>query len=42
VLRGPEKDAAPPRRKKALLPAGDHPFAAPHYWAAFVLIGDPF
>jgi CHAT domain-containing protein len=28
--------------KPAKLPAGERPFAAPYYWAAFVLIGDPF
>jgi CHAT domain-containing protein len=28
--------------KPATLPAGDKPFAHPAYWAAFVLVGDPF
>jgi CHAT domain-containing protein/tetratricopeptide (TPR) repeat protein len=23
------------------LPAGDHPYASPYYWAAFILVGDP-
>jgi CHAT domain-containing protein len=37
-------DAALPEAKEAnpsMLPAGDRPFAAPAYWAAFVLLGDP-
>ena len=38
--RGSIKAALPTRRPDA--PRGeDHPFAAPYYWAAFVLIGDP-
>jgi CHAT domain-containing protein len=28
--------------KKGKLPPGGRPFAHPYYWAAFVLIGDPF
>jgi CHAT domain-containing protein len=35
--RGPErpiKRAAPP-------PGGEHPYASPRFWAAFILIGDP-
>ena len=28
-------DASPP------IPAQEHPFEAPYYWAAFILIGDP-
>ena len=29
------------RAKPAATPAGVHPYAHPHYWAGFVLIGDP-
>jgi CHAT domain-containing protein len=42
-LRGTVDPELPPARevKPAKLPAGDRPFAAPAYWAAFVLLGDP-
>jgi CHAT domain-containing protein len=43
VLRGTEEEAPPLVKKTATkLPQGDQPFADPYYWAAFVLIGDPF
>jgi len=42
VLRGMVEPPLPEVKAKAApLPAGDRPFAAPFYWAAFVLIGDP-
>jgi CHAT domain-containing protein len=41
VLRGTEGDARPVVKGMAgPLPAGDRPFAAPYYWASFVLVGD--
>jgi tetratricopeptide (TPR) repeat protein len=30
-----------PKGKGAKVPAGDHPYEHPYYWASFVLIGDP-
>jgi CHAT domain-containing protein len=36
-LPGPVKPPAP-----RPLPAGERPYAHPYYWAAFVLIGDPY
>jgi tetratricopeptide (TPR) repeat protein len=30
-----------PGGKGGKVPAGDHPYAHPYYWASFVLIGDP-
>jgi CHAT domain-containing protein len=43
VLRGTEKPR-PARIKPApeKLPPGDRPFSHPYYWAAFVLVGDPW
>ncbi len=38
--RGSIKAALPTRKPDA--PMDDRPFAHPYYWAAFVLIGDPF
>jgi CHAT domain-containing protein len=42
-LRGTINEPLPEIKgsKKAKLPEGERPFAAPAYWAAFVLIGDP-
>jgi hypothetical protein len=41
-LRGTIDPPLPEARfKPATLPTGDRPFAAPLFWAAFVLIGDP-
>jgi CHAT domain-containing protein len=40
-LRGTIDDPLPEVKPAAKLPAGDRPFAAPNYWAAFVLVGDP-
>jgi CHAT domain-containing protein len=41
-LRGTIDDPLPEvKGSAAKLPRGDRPFAAPEYWAAFVLIGDP-
>src|SRR5262249_35937418 len=42
VLRGTEGEARPLLKGLSVkLPEGDRPFAAPYFWAAFVLIGDP-
>jgi CHAT domain-containing protein/tetratricopeptide (TPR) repeat protein len=42
-LRGTiDKPLLEVKGKPARLPRGERPFAAPYYWAAFVLIGDPF
>jgi CHAT domain-containing protein len=42
VLRGSEGEARPlGKGQTAPLPAGERPFAHPHYWAAFVLVGAP-
>jgi CHAT domain-containing protein/tetratricopeptide (TPR) repeat protein len=42
-LRGTVDEALPQvKGKPAKVPEGDRPFAHPYYWAAFVLIGDPF
>ena len=44
VERGKGAKARPPAEVAAALPAGgdnDHPYARPHFWAAFVLVGDP-
>jgi tetratricopeptide (TPR) repeat protein len=41
TLRGTEKDTVPLKGKAPPLPKGEHPFAHPYYWAAFVLVGDP-
>ncbi len=41
-LRGTINEPLPEAKgKPAPLPAGDRPFAAPYYWVAFVLVGDP-
>ncbi len=44
VARGKDAQARRPARPAAM-PAtagsGDHPYASPHFWAAFVLAGDP-
>jgi CHAT domain-containing protein len=37
--RGTFKKGLPPRKAEEKGP--ERPFAAPYYWAAFVLIGDP-
>jgi CHAT domain-containing protein len=43
---GVAEDAALRAQLKTLgerpLPAGERPYAHPYYWAAFVLIGDPY
>jgi len=44
VARGKGAKARQPDELAAAVPAGgdnDHPYAPPHYWAAFVLAGDP-
>jgi CHAT domain-containing protein len=44
VERGKGFKARPPGESAAVLPGGEdgsHPYAAPYFWAAFVLIGDP-
>jgi CHAT domain-containing protein len=44
VVRGtqePKKDSPAPPLSQPRVPAGEHPFAHPYYWAAFILIGDP-
>jgi CHAT domain-containing protein len=44
VERGKGAKARPVRERSAAVPAGgpnDRPYAAPYYWAAFVLAGDP-
>jgi hypothetical protein len=44
VARGKGAKARPPAELSAAVPAGsdnDRPYAAPHFWAAFVLAGDP-
>jgi CHAT domain-containing protein/tetratricopeptide (TPR) repeat protein len=41
TLRGSEVEVPALAEKTPALPAGDHPYAHPYYWAAFVLIGDP-
>jgi CHAT domain-containing protein len=37
----PSGKKAPASRPPAVLPEGEAPFAHPHYWAAFILLGDP-
>jgi tetratricopeptide (TPR) repeat protein len=37
----PKKDSPSPAVAQPIVPAGEHPFAHPYYWAAFILIGDP-
>ena len=44
VERGKGSKARPPAELAAAVPAGgddDRPYASPHFWAAFVLVGDP-
>jgi CHAT domain-containing protein/tetratricopeptide (TPR) repeat protein len=44
ALRGKGAKARPPAKPSATIPAGadhDRPYAEPHFWAAFVLAGDP-
>jgi CHAT domain-containing protein len=44
VERSKGAKARPPSELAAAVPAGsdnDRPYASPHYWAAFVLSGDP-
>jgi CHAT domain-containing protein len=37
----PKRKDATPELQVPASPRGDHPFAHPYYWAAFVLVGDP-
>ncbi len=44
IARGKGEKARQPDELDALVPAGggnDRPYAPPHFWAAFVLVGDP-
>jgi CHAT domain-containing protein len=44
IARGKGEKARQPDELDALVPAGGHnerPYAPPHFWAAFVLVGDP-
>jgi CHAT domain-containing protein len=44
VERGKGADARQPIDLAATVPSGgdnDRPYASPHFWAAFVLVGDP-
>jgi hypothetical protein len=44
VARGKDAKARRPAELTATVPAGgddDRPYASPHFWAAFVLVGDP-
>jgi CHAT domain-containing protein len=44
IARGKGAKARPPAEVSAAVPAGgdnDRPYASPHFWAAFVLAGDP-
>jgi CHAT domain-containing protein len=44
IERGKGAKARQPAELSATVPGGkddDHPYVAPHYWAAFVLAGDP-
>jgi len=44
VERGADAKARQPARRAGTIPASgddEHPYAPPHFWAAFVLAGDP-
>jgi CHAT domain-containing protein len=44
IERGKDSEARKPAAVAAAVPEGaedDRPYAAPHFWAAFVLVGDP-
>jgi CHAT domain-containing protein len=44
IDRGKSAKARQPQELAAAIPSGnesDQPYAHPHYWAAFVLVGDP-